>query len=208
MKCPGFARLVDYLDGRLGVTDGSRIAQHLEEGCSSCGPTRQWYERTLSIVAADDSCEPPPWVLKRALRIFDAQRERPRIFERIGRAVASLVFDSVALPALEGVRSTESANRQLLYRAGDYSIDLQIGSADQMHADVAGQVLREREVSFDSVALCQVDLMRGEERLVTTATNQVGEFTIKGVELGDYGLQLELPDGILVVEGFSVTASH
>ena len=208
MKCPGFARLVGYLDGRLDEADASRVAQHLESGCSSCGPTRQWYEKTLSIVAADDSCDPPPWVLKRALRIFDVQRERPRILEQLGRAIASLVFDSFALPALEGVRSTESSNRQLLYRAGDYSIDLQISSADQLHAHVAGQILREGETSFDSVAACQVDLLKGDERLLTTATNGVGEFTIKGVELGEYALQLELPDGILVVEEFSVTASH
>jgi hypothetical protein len=208
MKCPGFARLIDYLDGHLAGSDASRIAQHLEAGCSSCTPTRQWYERTVSIAAGDDSCDPPPWVLKRALRIYESQRNRPRILERMGRAVASLVFDSVALPAVQGVRSTESANRQLLYRVAEYSIDLQIAPADQLHADVAGQVLREGEPSFDSVAARPVDLMRGDERLLTTATNAVGEFTIKGVEVGDYGLQLELPEGILVVEEFPVTASH
>ena len=208
MKCPGFARLIDYLDGHLAEGDASRVAQHLEAGCASCSATRQWYERTVSIVAADDSCDPPPWVLKRALRIFESQRDKPGILERLSRAVASLVFDSVAVPAMEGVRSTESANRQLLYRVGDYSIDLQIASADQLHADVAGQVLREGEASFDSVATRSVDLMRGDERLVTTSTNSVGEFTIKGVELGEYGLQLQLPEGILVVEEFSVSASH
>ncbi|HEV8485422.1 MAG TPA: hypothetical protein VGV87_17905 [Blastocatellia bacterium] len=206
MKCPAFARLIDYLDGHLAVGDASLVAQHLEAGCSSCTATRQWYERTVSIAAADDSFDPPPWVLKRALRIHEVQREKPGILERMGRAVASLVFDSIALPVVEGVRSTESANRQLLYRVRGYSIDLQIAPADQSHADVAGQVLREGEASFDSVAARPVDLMRGDERLLTTATNAVGEFTIKGVELGDYGLQLELPDGVLVVEEFPVTA--
>ena len=208
MKCPGFARLIDYLDGHLSGDDASGIAQHLESGCSSCSLTYQWYEKMLGIVSGDDSSDPPPWVLKRALRIFDVQREKPRILERIGRAVASLVFDSVALPAVEGVRSTESANRQLLYRMGDYSIDLQIAAADQLHADVAGQVLREGEVSFDSVATRPVDLMRGDERLLTTATNAVGEFTIRGVELGDYDLLFEIPEGILVVEKFPVTVSR
>ena len=208
MKCPGFVRLIDYLDGHLATSDASRVAQHLETGCTSCSSTQQWYERTVSIASSDDSCDPPPWVLKRALRIYETQRDRPRVLERLGRAVAALVFDSVALPAVEGVRSTQSANRQLLYRVRDYSIDLQIAPADQLHADVAGQVLREGEVSFDSVAARTVDLMRGDERLLTTATNGVGEFTIKGVELGDYGLQLELPEGILVVEEFPVTAAH
>jgi len=208
MKCPGFAQLIDYLDGRLADSEASRVAQHLEAGCSSCSGTRQWYVRTVGIVTADDSCDPPPWVLKRALRIFETQRERPAILERLGRAVASLVFDSVALPAIEGVRSTESANRQLLYRVGDYSIDLQIARADQLHSDVAGQVLREGEASFDSVAARPVELMRGDERLLTTATNAVGEFTIKGIEIGEYGLQLELPEGLLVVEEFPVSGSH
>jgi hypothetical protein len=208
MKCPGFARLIDYLDGRLAGDEAHSMAQHLRSGCSSCSPTRQWYEKMLGIIAGDDSSDPPPWVLKRALRIFDLQREKPRILERIGRAVASLVFDSVALPALEGVRSTESANRQLLYRVGDYSIDLQIARADQLHADIAGQVLREGEVSFDSVATRLVGLMRGDERLLSTTTNAVGEFTMRGVEPGDYDLEFEIPDGTLVVEKFPITASH
>ena len=208
MKCPAFARLIDYLDGYLAEGDASLVAHHLEAGCSTCTATRKWYERTVSIAAADDSSDPPPWVLKRALRIYETQRQKPGILERVGRAVASLVFDSVALPALEGVRSTESANRQLLYRVGDYSIDLQVAPAGQLHADVAGQVLREGEPSFDLVAARPVELMRGDERLLTTATNAVGEFTIKGVELGDYGLQIELPEGTLVVEEFPVTASH
>ena len=208
MKCPAFARLIDYLDGHLAEGDASRIAQHLEAGCLNCSATRHWYERTVSIAAADDSCDPPPWVLKRAMRIYESQRERPGILERIGRAVASLVFDRIALPEMEGVRSTESANRQLLYRVGEYSIDLQIAPASQLLADVAGQVLREGEPSFDSVASCPVELMRGGDRLLTTTTNSVGEFTLKGVELGDYGLQLELPELVLVVEEFPVTASH
>jgi predicted anti-sigma-YlaC factor YlaD len=48
MKCPAFARLIDYLDGHLGQIDASHVAQHLKTGCSSCAATRQWYEKTVA----------------------------------------------------------------------------------------------------------------------------------------------------------------
>ena len=74
------------------------------------------------------------------MRIFDTARH-PRLAERIGQALATLVFDSFARPQLAGIRSTETANRQLLYRAGDYSIDLQIAPSTGARGDLIGQVL-------------------------------------------------------------------
>src|SRR6185503_4309999 len=142
MRCPSLEKLIDYLDNRLAQPDRAGVGGHLATGCAACGETRDWYASVRLAASTDDSVAPPPWVLKRAVRIFD-EAQRPRLAERIGQAIASLVFDSFARPALAGVRSTETTNRQLLYRAGDYSIDLQIAPSDDARADLIGQVLRE-----------------------------------------------------------------
>src|SRR6185295_4634470 len=113
----------------------------------------------------------------RAVRIFQTQRDRPKLAarpklaQRIGQAVASLVFDSFARPALAGVRSTETTNRQLLYRAGDYSIDLQIAPAERAKAELIGQALKEGETSFESVAGLKLEITSGDKLVCSTVTD-------------------------------------
>lgn len=203
MKCPGFERLVDYLDGKLTREEGEMVEAHLSAGCPSCVEARDWYTQVRQIAASDDSQEPPAWVLKRAFRIFEAKR-RPRLAERIGQVVASLVFDSLMRPALSGVRSTETTNRQLLYRANDYSIDLQISPSDA-GADLIGQVLREGEDAFESVSNLELRLT-GENSYAAT-TDAMGEFAIRGIEHGVYDLRVELGSTSLIVPGLPITQS-
>jgi hypothetical protein len=207
MKCPSFEHLLDYLDGLLTPSETARIEGHLAAGCHQCHEYRQWYEGVRAITASDDSEAPPPWVLKRALRIFEARLTRPRIAARVGQLVASLVFDSMARPALAGTRSTESANRQLLYRAGDYSVDLQIAASTQTSGDLLGQVLREGEVAFDSVAGLKLELAAEGRPSRSAVTDQMGEFTINQIECGVYDLRIEMPEGSVTIPGLPVMQS-
>lgn len=84
MKCPTFERLMDYLDGRLAGGEADRVALHLASCCTGCADSRDWYGRLRAVTVADDSVEPPQWVLKRALKIFETVRGSPRPAERIG----------------------------------------------------------------------------------------------------------------------------
>ena len=59
--------------------------------------------------------------LKRAVKLFETARSRAGVRAAIGRLAAVLVFDSRTRPLPAGVRLTEAADRQLLYRAGDYT---------------------------------------------------------------------------------------
>lgn len=207
MKCPSFERLIEYLDDHLTIAEAERVRAHLASGCQSCAASRQWYENARAIAANDDSIEPPPWVLKRAVRIFDAQRERAGRIERIGSRVASLIFDSLARPAAAGVRSTASANRQLLYRAGDYSIDLQVAASGQSRADLTGQVLRVGEAAFESVAGLPLELAHEGETICSTVTDEIGQFIISGVDFGQYDLRVETPEGRISVTELPVAES-
>lgn len=76
MKCPSFERLIDYLDGHLTLAEAERVRAHLTTRCESCAASRLWYEKVRAVAGGDDSVEPPAWALKRAFRIFDAQRQQ------------------------------------------------------------------------------------------------------------------------------------
>ena len=204
MTCPGFERLIDHLDGRLTGSDNDRISAHLAKGCRVCGETRDWYVGLKNILTADDSCEPPPWVLKRAVRMFETERARTRLVDRVRDKIASLVFDSLTRPVLVGVRSTETANRQLLYRAGAYSIDLQVAPSSESRADLTGQVLKEGETAFESVAGLALALSREDEPVCAVTTNEMGEFKIKSIRQGEYDLSVETPEGSISVQGLPV----
>jgi hypothetical protein len=199
MKCPEFEQLLDYLDGRLGDEPAQSVAVHLDEGCKPCAANREWFERVRAIAASDDSLEPPLWVLKRALRLFDNQTASPRALDRFGRLIASLIFDSLTPAAVAGVRLAQTGSRQLVYRAGRYSIDLQIASANPSAADLIGQVLREGEAGFPSVAGLSLELIREDQIVCSTSTNAVGEFTFSGIACGNYDLQVKAHGASIII---------
>ena len=207
MKCPSFERLIDYLDNRLPEAEASRVATHLAGNCAVCGECSDWYQRVRTAVASDDMLAPPHWILKRAVRIFEVQRDRPRLAARIGKAIASLVFDSFARPALEGVRSTQTANRQLLYRAGDYSIDLQIAPSEHPRADLMGQVLKESDPTFESVSGLKLEIARSGRIVFSAVTDETGEFKVSGIEQGVYDLRVQLPEGSITVPDMPISES-
>jgi hypothetical protein len=207
MNCPSFESLVDFVDKRLAEPEAARVAAHLATGCGLCDETTSWYERVRLTADADDSTEPPSWVFKRAVRIFVTQPRSPRLVQRIGDAIASLIFDSFSRPALVGIRATETANRQLLYRANDYSIDLQVTALEHSSADLTGQILKEGGEEFDSVCGLKLELARAGNVIASAVTNDIGEFKVSGIEHGVYDLQVELSEGKITVPRIPVGES-
>jgi hypothetical protein len=204
MTCPGFEQLLDYLDGRLDRDAAASVATHLALGCGQCDGDRALYQQVKFVAVSDDSIEPPPWVLKRALRLFNGPRVPMNVGARVGRVVASLVFDSLRGPALAGVRSSGVEGRQLLYRAEDYSIDVQVAASEQRGAGLTGQILREGELMFESVAGLQLDLMRNGGTIISTVTNERGEFTIPAVDFGSYDLRVDVNEASITIVGLPI----
>ena len=206
MNCPGFERLIDFLDDRLDDAEAARLAAHLSTNCNACDETRNWYLQVKSIAASDDSSAPPSWVVKRAVRIFETARE-PRRAARVGKAIASLVFDSFARQSLASVRSTATANRQLLYSVGDYTVDLQVASAEHARADLMGQVLMEGEAAFDLVSRLKLDIARGGKVVCSVKTDAMGEFKFAGLKYGVYDLTVELSEVTITIPDLPVSES-
>jgi len=207
MKCPTFEQLIDYFDNRLPEAKAADFSAHLTD-CASCVETRDWYQQLRLVTASDDTVEAPLWVLKRAVRIFEARPALSRLAKRFGDIIASLVFDSFEGRALAGVRSTETANRQFLYRAEDYSIDLQITQSEPARADLIGQVLRENDPTFESVSGLKLGVARGGKVLFSAVTDEMGEFKVSGVEHGVYDLRVELSNGSITIPDLPVSESN
>jgi hypothetical protein len=206
MDCPGFEKIIDYLDGRLAAAEVSMIGDHLAAGCASCSSVGDWYRRVKAIAAKDDSVEPPGWVLKRAFKAFMAHRDSYAT-GLPSQMSAVLVFDSLYRPEVAGIRSSALADRQLLYSAGGYSIDLQMAQADISSVNLMGQILKEGEQGFDSVVGVMLQLVRNGAAAASATTDEVGEFRINGIIPGEYDLYFEGRGRRIVIPGVPISTS-
>lgn len=207
MKCVGFEQLVDHLDGRLPGGESKQVAAHLDSGCPHCADAREWYERVRRVMASDRTVAPPPWVLRRAARLFDERRPGEKAIARAARGAVRLIFDSLRQPAMAGSRAAGRDQRVLLYSLDDYSIDLQIASSDESRADLIGQVLSTAEPGFDSVARVPVELARKGKSVRSTTTDEVGVFVMNKLSRGEYDLQIEARNMTISVVGLPVSPS-
>ena len=204
MPCPGFAELIDYLDGALSKEQTAAIAEHLAAGCANCAADRNWYERVRLLAATDDSVPPPLWVLKRGLRVFDSEWKKVPRSAASGHVIASLVYDSMFKLGAAGVRSADAFNRQLLYRAAGYSVDVQLSRFAGSRAGLAGQILDDRGAGFESVTNLNWELIQGEQLIGSAVTNKFGEFGVDGLEEGEYELRIQSHEGNIILSGLPV----
>jgi hypothetical protein len=204
MNCPSFENLISYVDGEMAAAASQALATHLASGCATCASSRAWYESVKAIAASDDTKDAPRWVLHRALKLFETQPLRGSAVERFGHLIASLVFDSLRRPALAGARALAAADRQLLYRADNYSIDLQLAAGKERGAELTGQILREGEFQFESVSGLELKLVCEGRKILSTKTNKFGEFSLATLECGEYDLQIETDEISITIVGVPV----
>jgi hypothetical protein len=127
------------------------------------------------------------------------------------RIPAILLFDSfggtIALggPLLSGVRGAGPMYRKLLYRAGDYYIDLSLDYVEQERViDIMGQAVPSRK-DAPSTADAHITLRQGSTILFHTQTNEFGEFIIDGVPRGAYDLSITLMTEEIDISGLNAT---
>lgn len=193
----------DWLDFAREVGDRehrARVAQHLEAGCSECEETFRLWAAVLSVADQATQGGPPEFVLGRMKERFSFRRPK-KLGERIA-AQAALVFDSFRQPMLAGMRASASAPaRQLLYKAGRYTIKLQVeAAAGEEQMSIVGQILDDLDPSgaMRDIAVLAV---RGSKTLDRTVTNPLGEFHLEPHARGKLQLAVDVPEiGTFTVE--------
>jgi hypothetical protein len=193
----------DWLDFAREVGDQghrARVAQHLEAGCSECEQTFRLWAAVLSVADQATQAGPPDSILRRMKDRFSAHRPR-KLREKIA-AHAALVFDSFRQPMLAGMRaSSGTLARQLLYKAGRYTIKLQVepGAAAE-RVSIVGQILDDQDPS-GGLRDIAVLALRGSKTLDRTITNPLGEFHLEPDATDKLQLSVDVPEiGTFTVE--------
>jgi hypothetical protein len=134
------------------------------------------YRNIASTAREERQWDPPAEVLNRATEIFTIPKRRVEPLTR--RLLPRLVFDSFRQPLPAGVRASNSLTRHVLYRAGDFFIDLRI---DREHgaprASIVGQVAP-RTAAKAAAAAKPVSVLLLDRRCIVAQppVNAFGEF--------------------------------
>lgn len=160
---------VDFVRGALPHQQSLAMQQHLDSGCAKCRSMVETWKHVLDCTEREKSYEPPDAYVRMAKAQFALNRPEQADSRAIARA--DLVFDSFAQPVASGVRSFGSRARQLVFRKGNYSIDMRIEPQGNRLA-IVGQVLDSGRAN-SGIGEVAVRLVAYKQH---TTTSRFGEF--------------------------------
>ena len=185
-----YARLVDWVDGRLANDQQAALIAHLA-ACPRCRTEAAHIERMLATMQTDSSQDAPTAVIARAVQLFRAHAAAPAP-SLVQRLTAALRFESSPLTPAFGLRGERATERQLLFSAGDYDVDLRIAPSPTGW-QVSGQVLGE-------VVGTGVAHLAGVEVEWHAAIDPVSTFVLPSAPAGHYTLTLTWPTLAIVID--------
>ena len=173
--------LVDLVEGRATSAALEGAVAHIS-ACSDCVDTLRRLQHVILTMNSDTAEDAPRDLLQSAINIFSPERQ-PSALRHI---IAILTFDSRHAGPAFGTRSLHNTSRQLLYSAEETDLDLRI-TVQNDECIVAGQVIR------DGCLGGRVEIS-GDAASAAASLNEVCEFTLPAIPLGNYSLRVKMPD--------------
>jgi len=168
---------VDFARNLLKAEQKTAMQKHLDEGCKNCSEELAIWRQVTEVAKQERSFQPSEAAVRSVQAQFGLGGPKPG--KSAAGKLAELIFDSLLQPAMVGVRSGESTGRQLLYKQGSCFIDMRVeqkSGADRV--SLVGQVLDSSapEGCFKNIP---VYLLRKQDRIAKTETNDAGEFHLE-----------------------------
>lgn len=167
--------LAEFVRKSLPDAEFAQVQEHISE-CGECRELADIFRRVMRIGTNEAAYEPPEGLVRAVKAYFQAERQR--VAEPAG--IFELLFDSFAQPVAAGARAASVVSaRQLLYRVGSVYVDMRVDSeTNSDRAALVGQMLDSAHPGHP-VAGVPVILMDGKKSLVSTISNNNGEFHLE-----------------------------
>jgi hypothetical protein len=195
MKHPEFEKLVNKFEGTQSAAEEREVSAHLR-ACAKCAARAARLESFFRYAGAAKNAEVSQRQTAALLNIFRPKRqisaaERGSLVKRL---LADLVFDDwrTALPE----RLAVSDSRHLLYRAGQFEIDLRLHFAGG-GCQVSGQVFPD----CTSPADAEIFSAETSEKVFL---NDCGEFVFPSLKEGIYNFRLNSGETSIEIENLSL----
>jgi len=198
----------DWANGQVPSERKESMQRHLNTGCKDCTSLLALWTRVGEAAQRESSYQPPESAVRHIRSAFAMLAESKR--SRNAFEIPRLVFDSLWQPAMAGMRSSSTSTpRQVLYRAGDFALEMriepQLGSE---RVNIAGQVST-AVAPGEGIAKVPVVVSGTKGMLAEASTNEFGEFHLAVVPESGLRLSLDVPNGRKVsipLEGPGITA--
>jgi hypothetical protein len=165
---------------------------HLRAGCTRCEKLQTLLTKLASVCAREIAFEVPRYAERSVKALASLGKESRRsAFQRL---LATLSYDSANDPLPVGVRGSHQISRQVLFHAGDYSVDLRFehekGSSSMV---LVGQIANQKSPD-EVMANLPVILLTGKRELSRSISNSFGEFQMEYVPHTDLRLLVPLDE--------------
>jgi hypothetical protein len=202
---PGAGTLLDWLEGRLDVSQRHDVSSHLDR-CSPCRSEADAWRSVLDGMR-QESRDPVPaflhnWAAALASRDAGAFPRRAALLDIITdswgalrEAASGLISSPSLLPALrsENGSAPRLGRRRILFSSSAFDLDLEIDySGEQDPRRIHGQLLPVdggRGPWFDA----EIRLVGGRHPAERTRLDRRGEFSLTRVRPGRYRIEVQGP---------------
>ena len=182
----------DYVRNTVSSDQNKFMQAHLQAGCSKCERIKALLSKFAAVCSREASYQIPR-AAEQQVKAMIGLAKAPRR-SALQRLWATLVYDSVNDPQPVGVRGTHQISRQVLFHAGDYSVDLRFehekGSASMV---LVGQIANQK-VPDEVMSNLPVILFTGKRELSRSISNSFGEFQMEYVPHSDLRLLVPLDE--------------
>lgn len=183
---------VDFARNLVSSEQGQEMNSHLKAGCSKCEKLQKLMTKLVGVCARESALEVPRYAEASVKALAGLGKESRRsAFQRL---LATLSYDSANEPQPVGVRGTHQISRQVLFHAGDYSLDLRFehekGSASMV---LVGQIANQK-LPDEVMSNLPVILFTGKRELSRSISNSFGEFQMEYVPHSDLRLLVPLDE--------------
>ncbi len=187
----------DFARNRALAESAAKMQRHLDEGCDACTQVLEMWRSVLEVARRETDFQVPESGVQYARALYGIARPERR--DSLPLRLARLVFSSSEEPLREGVRGAAAATTHLLFEEGNYMLDLHLKpEAERDLVSMAGQIL-DRAHPDHVYENSAVAILRQNDELARTATNEFGEFQLVFGPGGNLMLTVNLEgEGVLV----------
>jgi hypothetical protein len=195
MKHPEFEKLVKSFEGLLPMSEEQEISSHLRV-CAACGAQARKLESFFGYVNSGKTEPVSQADTARLLNVFKPERRisSAKGESFAGRLFANLVFDDWQTALSE--RFAVDDSRHLLYRAGEFEIDLRLHFAD-------GKCLVSGQIFPDCGKLGNAEIF-SENASEKVFLNDYCEFVFLPVGEGIYNFRINSNGKLIEIENLSL----
>jgi hypothetical protein len=137
MKHYSFQQWMDFSRGILSSQLQSSMQQHLDSPCQLCQQWASLWQRVFSCASKEMGYAPAEGAVRQVKAMFGYLKASQQSWPF---GLAERIFDSALALVPAGLRSATAQHRQLVYRCGDWLLELRL-QADSQGLFLVGQVL-------------------------------------------------------------------